>query len=158
MEDIFRSLPKILRENDEAKALLGPLVFAAWKRIAGESLQKHAEATKLEEKRLSVAVADDMWRTHLTSLSGQMIFQLNSLLGAETVTFIEFYVDNALFTEKRMIELRKKWDAELFETRSRHAITPAILKAADGIEDERMRELFLQAAGNCLVRKEDLYG
>ena len=157
MESIFRTLPKVLREAEDSGPLLEPMVFAAWKRVAGESLQKHAEATKLNEKHLSVAVADETWRLHLQALSGQMIFQLNSLMGAEMVTFIEFYIDDTIFTKKRTMALFEMFDAELFEERAQLAIRPALRRAADSIEDPRLRELFLQAAGNCLVRKEDLY-
>jgi hypothetical protein len=157
MEDIFRTLPKVLREAEDAAPLREALVLAAWKHVAGDSLSKNALPAKLDEKRLIIAVQDEMWERHLRALSGQVIFQLNGLLGAETVTFIDFVVDRSFFTainEERFRLAREKKD---FESRSKAEITPRIEAAAGEIEDPLLRKLFLQAAGNCLVRKKDLY-
>jgi len=157
MEDIFRALPKILQETGELEALREPLVFAAWKRIAGESLGKHTAAARLEEKRLVVAVEDDIWKRHLEALSGQMIFKLNSLMGAEIVTFIEFRVDGRVFAAARDEQKRQAREKENFETQAKEEITADLRQVADDIKDEKLRELFLKAAGNCLVRKKHLY-
>jgi hypothetical protein len=157
MEDIFRTLPKILRETEDTEPLRESLVFAAWKRIAGESLGKNTVPLKLNEKHLSVAVPDETWERHLRPLSGQMIFQLNSLLGAEVVTFIDFYIDRKQFAAAWEEKRRKAEEKQVFEARAKAEITPQMRQAADEIKDERLRELFLQAAGNCLVRKKDLY-
>jgi hypothetical protein len=158
MEDIFRSLPKILEETGEPELLREPLVFAAWKRIAGQHLERHTAAVALDEKRLVVAVPDEMWERHLRSLSGQMIFKINSLLSAEVVTFIEFRVDSKRFVSVREEQARRAAEKENFDARSREELTPRLRMAAEAIEDDELRALFLQAAGNCLVRKKDLYG
>ncbi len=157
MEDIFRALPKLMQEAGEFEPLFGALIFAAWKRIAGESLGKHTIAVKLEKKRLVVAVADEIWKKHLEALSGQMIFKLNSLLGAEAVTFIEFRVDGSAFTAARNEQNQKMREKENFDIEAKEEITPGLLRAAGEIKDEKLRELFLKAAGNCLVRKKHLY-
>ncbi len=158
MEDFFRALPKILQETGEYEPLREQMIFAAWKRIAGESLQKHTQPARLDEKRLVVIVADDIWRRHLQSLSGQMIFKLNSLLASEAVTFIDFQIDSRAFQPARDEKERLAREKEDFETQAKAEITPRMQLAADEIKDERLRELFLQAAGNCLVRKKHLYG
>jgi len=158
MEDIFRALPKILRDSGESEPLREPLVFAAWKRIAGENLERNASVEALEEKRLVVAVPDEIWKRHLRSLSGQMIFKLNSLLGAEEVTFIEFRVNAKKFSAGREEQERKAVERLGFDRRSQAELTPSLREAAKKITDPELRELFLQAAGNCLVRKKDLYG
>jgi Arc/MetJ-type ribon-helix-helix transcriptional regulator len=158
MEDIFRSLPKVLQETGEADALREPLIFAAWKRIAGENLERNTAVTKLDEKRLVVAVPDEIWKRHLEALSRQMIFKLNSLLGAEMVTFIDFRVDAKQFSASRAEQERKAVERLTFDRRSREELTPELREAAEKIADPEMRKLFLQAAGNCLVRKKDLYG
>lgn len=157
MEDFFRALPKILQETGELEPLREQMIFAAWKRIAGESLQKHTRPVRLEEKRLFVVVGDEIWKKHLESLSGQMIFKLNSLLGEESVTFIEFQVDTHAFQPVRDEKERRAREKEEFENEAKAEITPRMQMAADAIKDERLRELFLQAAGNCLVRKKHLY-
>jgi hypothetical protein len=158
MQDIFRALPKVLREAGESEPLREPLVLAAWKRIAGENLERNTAPVKLDEKRLVIAVADEIWKRHLEHLSGQMIFKLNSLLGEEVVTFIEFRVDAKQFSAVREAQERKAAERLNFDRRSQEELTPRLRKAAESIEDPELRELFLQAAGNCLVRKKDLYG
>ncbi|HEV7643998.1 MAG TPA: DUF721 domain-containing protein [Pyrinomonadaceae bacterium] len=158
MQDIFRALPKVLRETGESEPLREPLVFAAWKRIAGENLERNTAPIGLDEKRLIVAVPDEIWKRHLESLSGQMIFKLNSLLGEEVVTFITFRVDNKQFSGGRETQERKAAERLSFDRRSQEELTPRLREAADSIEDPELRELFLRAAGNCLVRKKDLYG
>jgi hypothetical protein len=157
MEDLFRALPKLIQEAGELAALREPLAFAAWKRIAGESLEKHARAVRLEEKRLVVAVADDVWKKHLEALSGQMIFKLNSLFGAETITFLEFRVDSKMFAAARNEQDQKMREKENFDLQAKEEITPGLQQVADEIKDDKLRELFLKAAGNCLVRKKHLY-
>ncbi len=151
-------MPKVLRETGESEALREPLVFAAWKRIAGENLERNTAPVGLDKKRLIVAVPDEIWKRHLENLSGQMIFKLNSLLGEEVVTFIEFRVDGKHFSAGREAQERKAAERLNFDRRSQEELTPRLREAADSIEDPELRELFLQAAGNCLVRKKDLYG
>ncbi len=151
-------MPKVLREAGESNPLREPLVFAAWKRIAGENLERNTAPTGLDKKRLIVAVPDEIWKRHLEHLSGQMIFKLNSLLGEEVVTFIEFRVDSKQFSAGREAQERKAVERLGFDRRSREELTPRLREAADRIEDPELRELFLRAAGNCLVRKKDLYG
>ena len=80
-----------------------------------------------------------------------MVFKLNSLLGASTVSYIEFEIDEAAVLEARRSqggvnesELRRLAELE---------ITPELQQAAAKIEDEELRKQFLAAAGNCLVRK-----
>lgn len=158
MQDIFRALPKVLREAGESEPLREPLVFAAWKRIAGENLERNTAPAALDEKRLVVAVPDEIWKRHLEQLSGQMIFKLNSLLGEEVVTFIDFRVDARQFSAGREAQERKAVERLNFDRRSREELTPRLREAADSIADPELRELFLRAAGNCLVRKKDLYG
>jgi hypothetical protein len=133
------------------------MIFAAWKRVAGESLQKHTQPTRLDEKRLVILVGDEIWKRHLESLSGQMIFKLNSMLGSEAVTFMDFQVDNHAFQPIRDEKERLAREKQDFETQAKAEITPRMQMAADEIKDERLRDLFLQAAGNCLVRKKHLY-
>ncbi len=158
MEDIFSALPKILRDAGEPEPLRGPLVFAAWKHIAGENLERNTAPLRLEEKRLVVAVPDEIWRRHLQHLSGQMIFKLNSLLSMEVVTFIDFRVDLKQFSAARKATEQKAAAQAKFDKRSQKEVTPGLRSAAEHIEDAELRNLFLQAAGNCLVRKKDLYG
>ena len=67
MEDLFRTLPKILKEFEDSAQVREAVVFATWKKAAGKSLCDHAVPTSLDEKRLSVAVKDETWKSHLLS-------------------------------------------------------------------------------------------
>ena len=93
MQDLFRTLPALLSNVEGAEALHEAMVFAAWKRIAGESLSDRTEPLSLEGKRLSIAVADKTWKRHLEELSAQMLFKLNAAMRDRTVEFIEFVID-----------------------------------------------------------------
>ena len=93
MDELFRALPKLLKEFDDNEELREAVTLAAWRKIAGEFMLKNAVPFRLFKKHLIVAVIDNMWKRHLEDLSGQMIFKINSVLGQAIVTFIEFRID-----------------------------------------------------------------
>ena len=101
MNELFRALPALLKQFDENEDLREAVAFAAWRRIAGESLSPHAIPLRLENKHLTIAVSSETWKKHLQSLSGQMIFKINSVLGQAVVTFIEFRVDEKTILKER---------------------------------------------------------
>ena len=70
MEDLFRALPALLKEFEENESLREAVTFAAWRRIAGESLCEHAVPFRLYKKHLIIAVAHETWKRHLERLSG----------------------------------------------------------------------------------------
>ncbi len=158
MEDLFRTLPKLLKEMNESEQVREAVVFAAWRKIAGESLQAHAVAFRLYGKHLMVAVTSETWKKHLEFLSGQMIFKINSVLGQAVVTFIEFRVDEAtVLQERRKSATSTLSDEELREI-ALDEITPKLRGAADAIEDDNLRYQFLLAAGSALARKKRIGG
>lgn len=145
MQDLFRTLPAILKNVEGSDAVRGAFVFAAWRRIAGESLLLHAIPLRLESTRLSIAVSDKTWQRHLQDLSSQMLFKLNAAAGERTVEFIEFVVDAEAVRKSGGASRIAVEDAEI----------PEDLRAsAASIEDENLREQFLGAAANCLARKK----
>jgi hypothetical protein len=156
MNELFRTLPKLLKELNDNEDVREAIVFAAWKKIAGEALNEQTVAKRLTEKRLTIAVAGDMWKKHLESLSGQMIFKLNSMLGQAVVTFIEFQVDEKLVVENRKRKAVSIEENLITDESALKKISPKLQKAANAITDEALRNQFLLAAGNCLVRQEHL--
>ena len=154
MNELFRALPKLLKEFDDNEELREAVTLAAWRKIAGESLLKHAVPFRLFNKHLIVAVRDNMWKRHLETLSGQMIFKINSVLGQAVVTFIEFRID-----EETVVQATKTArnatlsDAEFTEI-ALEKVTPKLRHSADAIKDDNLRYQFLLAAGSCLARKE----
>jgi len=153
MEDLFRTLPKILNEFEDSPEVREAVIFAAWKKAAGKSLSEHAVPVSLDDKHLILAVRDETWKRHLESLAGQMIFKINSLLSRASVTFIEFQVDEKLVSE----QTGKGLDIESEEQTRKLAleeVSTNLQNSAETIQDEKLRAQFLLAAGSCLVRKK----
>ena len=146
LTNLIKLLPKMLRQVGDTDEARQHAVFAAWTAAVGSQVRKATMPVRLERKTLVVAVADDNWRTQLKRMSGQALFKLNSLLGAPTVTTIEFVINPDLIVH---------------ETNSLHEIKfiapdqqALPLKAdADRIPDPEIRDAFLRAAGKCLERR-----
>jgi len=156
MNELFRALPALLKEFDENETVREAVTFAAWRKIAGESLRQHAVPFRLEQKRLTVAVKSETWRKHLEQLSGQMIFKINSALGQAVVTYIEFRVNEAAVEKENFKDGNQGLsDAELEEI-ALEEVTPKMRRSADAIKDDHLRYQFLLAAGGCLARKKKL--
>jgi len=156
MQDLFRALPKLLREFEDTEEVREAVAFAAWRKIAGEALCEHAVPVRLFNKHLIVAVIDKMWKRHLESLSGQMIFKLNSVLGQAVVTFIEFRIDEETLREQHSKRQAKQISDEQHREIALEEVTPKMRSAADNIKDDNLRYQFLLAAGSCLARKKKM--
>ena len=148
MEQLFGAIPSVLSglvtndKTDEA------VVFAAWKRCAGDLLKTRTAAVEFFENRLVVAVADETWARHLEDLSPQMLYKLNASLGKGTVKFIEFRIN-----EKAVNAVRENTEAVSVTDNKPVEIAPSLAAAAEAIEDESLREQFLCAAGNYLAKQ-----
>ncbi|HQU82225.1 MAG TPA: DUF721 domain-containing protein [Pyrinomonadaceae bacterium] len=152
MNELFRALPALLKEFEDNESVREAVVFAAWRKIAGDMLRDHAVPFHLVQKRLIIAVSSETWRKHLEHLSGQMIFKINSKLGAALVTFIEFRVDEEVVKKERA-EFRKLQSGNISDEQALNHITPKMRHSADAIKDDHLRYQFLLAAGSCLERK-----
>lgn len=153
MLDIFRTLPGLLEGLEEASEARETLVFAAWGKIAGEMLAEHAVACRLEGTRFFVAVSGRTWQKHLEELRPQMIFKINSVLGASLVRSIEFTIDEKQVKAERARRRKEKEKAAAAAREAEGEITPELLAAASQIDDEALRQAFLQAAAGCISRK-----
>ena len=156
MEELFRALPKLLKEFEDTEEVREAVVFAAWRKIAGESLSEHTIPFRLFNKHLIIAVADRMWKRHLENLSGQMIFKLNSVLGQAIVTFIEFRIEEDIIAAERAKHRKTLISDEQQREIALEEITPKLRRSADAIKDDNLRYQFLLAAGSCLARKEKM--
>jgi len=147
MEELIRSLPKILSAAGESGELDEAAALAAWKYVAGDGLRNHSTATALEDRKLIVAVRDGIWQKQLSLMKNQIIFRINSVLGRPIV---------------RDIELRINPDLPGFvpnKTNSSEEITANevpidLWSAANAIEDKQLRQKFLKAAIGLLRRRE----
>lgn len=157
MEDLFRALPKLLKEmGDDSEQVREAVALAAWRKVAGESLQSHAVAFRLYGKHLIVAVKSEMWKKHLEHLSGQMIFKINSVLGQAVVTFIEFRVDEDTVLQERAKNQKLSLSDEELREVALDEVTAKLRGSADSIKDDNLRYQFLLAAGSALAYKRKI--
>ncbi len=155
MKELFRLLPKLLSEHEDNETVREAVVFAVWRNVVGDSLRENTVPFRLYRKQLIVAVADERWKHHLESMSGQMIFKLNSALRAPEVTFIEFRIDEKTCAEARKNKPPTITEEEMWEIALEN-ISPKLRQTANAIKDENLRYQFLLAAGGCLARKKKM--
>lgn len=150
MQELFAALPALIETHGDIVEVRRSLIFAVWRRIAGEELSARTEPVDLDDRRLIVAVADEMWRRHLGSLSAELIFKLNAAIGHAEVRFIEFRVDTSVIGPKGPTSALEKRLA----TEALNEVGDDLRREASVISDEDVRQQFLLAAGSCLVRKK----
>jgi len=147
LTDLLMLVPQMLRNSADSDEGREQAVFAAWLVAVGGPIRKVTTPVRLERKTLVVAVPDTTWRTQLTSMRGQALFKLNSLLGAPLVTSIEYIVNPDLIS----------YDPEGPQEITFSALeqqTQSLREQADKIGDSTIRETFLRAAGKCLERRK----
>lgn len=150
MQELFGTLHFLLDDTDGGPVIRQALVFATWRRIAGELLADQTAPVALHQRRLVVAVSSETWIRHLKELSGQMLYKLNAVAGASMVEFIEFTVDECAVKAERAKHPKAQTlagDADAMKHISRD-----VRESAARIKDENLRDQFLHAAGNCLLR------
>lgn len=149
MDSLLKTLPAILKAAGDSSEVAEAACFAAWKHAVGEGLRINAVPLRLNERTLVVAVADATWKKQMQSLSGQLLFRLNSILGQPLVTFLEF-------REDPLVVIKERKALAATERVSNPGTIPAeLVSAAAGIQDKDLRRAFLGAAASCLKRIED---
>ena len=156
MLDIFRTLPGILGDLEGVEVVREAVVFAAWRRIVGESLTAHAVPVKLEKGTLTIAVSNLTWQHNLKDQCGQMLFRLNAAFGSPVVSYIELQIDEPAVLRSRTGTHPPQDNA--FRAAAEKEITEDLTNAAASIRDEELRRQFLLAAGSCLVRRKRSLG
>lgn len=152
MQDIFSTLPVLLDQHGDNEDVRRSVIFAIWKRIAGDSLLEHAVPVNLEDTTLTIAVADRNWQRNLMELSSEMLFRMNFIFGSSQVKFIEFVIDKSALGDSR----DRSADRAEAEAEALDEISEPLRKAADVIENDDLRRKFLLAAGSCLARERRL--
>lgn len=92
MEQLFKSIPSIVKGLEPNKDVTDAVVFAAWNQVAGEHIRSRTKPLAFNNKRLVIAVEDETWRQNLEALAAQMLAKINRTLGDGSVTFIEFRI------------------------------------------------------------------
>ncbi len=146
MNQLIKSLPQILRAAGDSAEVAEAAAIAAWKHAAGDGLKEHAVAVKLENRTLTVAVADLIWQKQLASMRGQLLYRLNSTLGQSLVSTLDFVVDPNVV--KPRVE-----QPQPHEDRLDNEVPIELWSAANAIHDKELRKTFLKTALLSLKRK-----
>jgi hypothetical protein len=146
MNQLIKSLPSVLRAAGNAEEVAQAAAIAAWKHAAGDGLKDHAVPVKLENRTLTVVVADMIWQKQLHAMRGQMLFRINSILGQPIVSTIEFVVDPKI--AKARAEGPKRPEQPLD-----NEVPLELWSAANAIHDKELRKSFLKTAMAALKRK-----
>lgn len=147
MIDAALLLPKILAGAVENADLSEIAAKIAWRRTAGEGLRDHAVPSRLQEKILTVAVADAVWQKQLQPMSAELIFRINKLLRRNVVARIDFRIDPRALG---------RGTAKRPSPRGREPLPSTVVSAAAGIHDSELRERFMRAAENCISRRDSI--
>jgi hypothetical protein len=148
VESLLKTLPAILRASGDSNEVAEAACFVAWKEVAGEGLRTNVVPLRLEDRTLVIAVADGTWQKQMQSLSGQLLFRLNSLLGQPVVTFLEFREDAEAIAQARLML------AKVNATPASAPVPAELIDAAAEIHDPDLRRAFLGAASSCIRRVE----
>ncbi|HEU5459499.1 MAG TPA: DciA family protein [Pyrinomonadaceae bacterium] len=146
MNQLIKSLPSILRAAGDSEEVAEAAAIAAWKHAAGDGLKDHAVPVKLENRTLTVSVADAIWQKQLHSMRGQLLFRVNTILGQPIVSAIEFVVDPklALAQAEQQRPQEEPLDNE---------VPLELWSAANAIHDKKLRKSFLKTATLSLKRR-----
>jgi hypothetical protein len=147
MESLIKSLPQVLRAAGTSEEVAEAAVIAAWKHVAGDGLKGHAVPVKLENRTLTVAVADMIWQKQLHSMRGPLLFRVNTILGQPIVGAIGFVIDPKLL--KTHAEQPKQQEEPLD-----NEVPLELWAAANAIQDKKLRKSFLKTAALSLKRRE----
>ena len=147
MNQLIKSLPQVLRASGNSAEVAEAAAIAAWKHACGDGLKEHAVALKLENRTLTVAVADPIWQKQLTAMRGQLLYRVNTILGQPLVSAFNFVIDRERV--KPRVE-QPEHDEELLE----NEVPLELWSAANTIHDKELRKNFLKTALLSLKRKK----
>ena len=146
MNQLIKSLPQVLKAAGNSAEVAEAAAMAAWKHAAGDGLKEHAVALRLENRTLTVAVADPIWQKQLNSMRGQLLYRVNTILGQPLVSALNFVIDRE--RAKPRIE-QPKYEEELLD----NEVPLELWSAANTIHDKELRKNFLKTALLSLKRK-----
>src|SRR5713101_6010016 len=152
MIDLALLLPKLLNATGANPEMTEIAAKIAWTRAAGAGLRSLAVPFRLYQKTLIVSVADAIWQKQMQTMSAELLFRINRLLGRDVVDFIEFRIDPATVDSVRAVNLPAKESSRA----AARPIPAELVSAAGNIADKELRERFMRAAENCIARREVL--
>ena len=139
MNQLIKSLPGVLRAAGDSAEVAEAAAIAAWKHAAGDGLKERAVPLKLENRTLTIAVADAIWQKQLNSMRAQLLFRVNSILGKPLVGTLDFVVDPKV--AKQHVEQHAQHEEPLD-----NEVPLELWTAANAIQDRELRKRFLKTA------------
>lgn len=146
MNQLIKSLPSVLKAAGNSAEVAEAAAIAAWKHAAGDGLKDHAVALKLENRTLTIAVADPIWQKQLTAMRGQLLFRVNTILGQPLVGAFNFVVDR----EHVKPHIEQPEQDEPLD----NEVPLELWSAANAIHDQELRKNFLKTALLSLKRQK----
>ena len=120
---------KIPKEVLEPEAL----ACTAWPVAVGRKIAVHARVVRLVRSTLVVECEDSIWQNHLYTLSGQIVRNLQSILGPQVVTGLDF---------RPAVPRRGPQSATAIRKEAAPVVVAASLDEADSIADPVFRHLY----------------
>jgi hypothetical protein len=145
MERLFSTIPSVLSATASDEVTVEALVFAAWKNVAGEALNRRTRAKTFSGRKLTVAVNDAVWQKNLEDLAPGFVARVNRIAGEGTVRFIKFVIDPFAVDGDPLDRKTAERDFDL---------SASLIDSANAITDERLRENFLATAADYLARQK----
>ena len=139
MNQLIKSLPGVLRAAGDSTEVAEAAAIVAWKHAAGDGLKEHAVPLKLENRTLTIAVADAIWQKQLHSMRGQLLFRVNSILGKPLVSALDFVIDPKLV---KPAVGQPEQQEEFLD----NEVPLELWSAASAIQDKDLRRKFLKTA------------
>lgn len=145
MDTISHALKNIIKAADdpEMRAAFAP---SAWRRAAGEELARHTAFVSLENGRMTIAVADAMWKKQLDKMAARFVYLCAKELGEGSVKFVGFIIAPERIAPRTVNTIPADTAAA--------EVAPDLKNAAANISNEKLREAFIGAAANSLGRKK----
>ncbi len=149
MQSILKTLPALLDQGDDPE-MRRAVTFALWPSAVGEQLKVHSIPISLNDRVLSIVVADANWKGEFEHHAAQIVYRLNASAGRSIVRRIVCVV--------RSDDFKRSPDSSLTQGAAiqPRVVDPQILSAAARIDDINLRNNFIAAAGNCLSRNAEI--
>ena len=82
MDSLDRLLPSIVRQAEDSPHARECAALTAWNAAVGAGVRRVCSPSHLDGRRLYVDTVDQTWKVQLERLAPQLIFKINSILGA----------------------------------------------------------------------------
>lgn len=148
MHELFDTLRAMLKKMPENEDVRRAVVFASWRRVAGNSVTAHAKAVDLDKKTLVVAVENRTWQRQMVSLAPQFVMKAAFVIGKGEVDFIDFRIMPEAFVDERRDRTPHGEDAV------ENIRSSELMNAAGRITDPELRKNFLLAAAGSIKYRD----